>query len=111
MKPQLFVFLGRSGCGKGTQTALLSEYIKKNTSQDVFYVATGDEFRKFMQTGTYTANKVKEIVDAGNFVPSFLASMMWANVIARDFKPDTHMIVDGSPRTLAEKYILDTLFY
>ncbi len=112
MNPYLFVFLGRTGCGKGTQSVLLSHYLKKkDPSKDVFYVSTGDEFRKFMHTGTYTAGKVKEIVESGNYVPSFLASMMWSNVIAREFKENTHMIIDGSPRTLAEKEIFDTIFY
>ena len=109
---KLFVFLGRSGCGKGTQTALLSDYLKKeNPNNGVFYVSTGDEFRKLIESDTYTASKVKPIVDAGNFVPSFLASMMWANVVCRDYKENQHMIVDGSPRTLAEKAIFDTLHY
>ncbi len=111
MKKNLFVFLGRTGCGKGAQTSRLSDYIKnKENSDAVFYVSTGDEFRKFMQTGTYSAIKTKEIVDSGNYVPSFLASMLWANAIARDYKENQHMIIDGSPRTLAEKAIFDTVF-
>lgn len=109
---KLFVFLGRSGCGKGTQTSLLSKYLEKeNGDNGVFYVSTGDEFRKLIESDTFTASRVKPIIEAGNFVPSFLASMMWANVICRDYKPSQHMIVDGSPRTLAEKAIFDTTYH
>lgn len=112
MKPQLFVFLGRSGCGKGTQASLLSKHLDTVTPDNgVFYVSTGEEFRKLINGDTYTASETKTIVDEGNFAPSFIASMLWANVIVRDYKKNSHMIVDGSPRTLAEKNIFDTLFY
>jgi len=111
MAPKLFVFLGRSGCGKGTQCALLMDHLKQKDGKETFYVSTGDEFRKLIESGTYTASKVKEIVSEGNFVPSFLASMMWANVIARDYKEGMNMVIDGSPRTLSEKSIFDTVHY
>lgn len=111
MKPYLFVFLGRSGCGKGTQVELLSEYLKgKDLSKEIFYVSTGDEFRKLKDSNTYTAKRVTEIIGNGRLVPSFLASMMWANIFARDYDGKSHLIVDGSPRTLAEKHIFDTIF-
>ncbi|HYC34449.1 MAG TPA: nucleoside monophosphate kinase [Candidatus Paceibacterota bacterium] len=111
MAPKLFVFLGRSGCGKGTQCALLSDYLKEKEQKAPFYVSTGDQFRKLIGSDTYTAREVKTIVDEGNFVPSFLASMMWANVIATDYTENAHMIIDGSPRTLVEKAIFDTMHY
>jgi len=110
-KPSLFIFLGRSGCGKGTQTTLLSKHLKdKNPETGVFYVSTGDEFRKFLESDSYTSIQLKKIISAGGLAPSFLASMMWANVIAKEYTENTHMIVDGSPRTLAEKEIFDTIF-
>ena len=112
MKPQLFVFLGRSGCGKGTQADLLSKHLNKiDPKNRIFYVSTGEEFRKLISGDTYTASETRNIVDNGDFAPSFIASMLWTNAIVRDYKKGSHMIVDGSPRTLAEKAIFDTLFY
>ena len=112
MKPQLFIFLGRSGCGKGTQTTLLTKHLSViSAGSAVTYVSTGEEFRKLITSPTYTGNRVKEIVDRGDFVPSFLAAMMWSSVIAKDYTEGSHMIIDGSPRTIAEKEILDTIHH
>lgn len=111
MKPELFVFLGRSGCGKGTQADLLTKYLKSiNPDNAVFYVSTGEEFRKFIASDNYSATEARDIVDKGGFTPSFLASMLWTNAIVHGYKKGNHMIVDGSPRTLAEKAIFDTIF-
>lgn len=110
MNPSLFVFLGRSGCGKGTQAALLTEYLKKtNPETGVFYVSTGEEFRKLIQSESYTGRKVKSVVDGGKFAPPFLASMLWANVITNQFTENMHMIVDGTPRRFPEKAVFDTV--
>lgn len=112
MKERLFIFLGRSGCGKGTQTSLLMEHLRKeNAEAGITYDSTGEEFRKLISSPTYTGERVKEIVERGDFVPSFLASMMWSTVIARDYTKGSYMIIDGSPRTLAEKEILDTIHH
>ena len=49
MNPQTFVFIGRSGCGKGTQAKLLQDVLKeKNPDQEIFYIETGANFRKFL---------------------------------------------------------------
>jgi adenylate kinase family enzyme len=111
MKPQLFIFLGRSGCGKGTQVALLSKYLnEKSPSNGIFYVSTGDEFRKLISGSTFTSRKTKEIVDNGKFAPSFLAVMLWANAMTANYKENMHMIADGSPRKMAEAVAFDTLY-
>ncbi len=111
MKPQLFVFLGRSGCGKGTQVALLTEYLKKNDPQEgIFYVSTGDEFRKLISGEEYTSKKLKSVIDGGNFAPSYLAVMCWSIAMVKNYKEDMHMITDGSPRKIPEAIIFDTLY-
>ena len=110
MKPQLFVFFGRSGCGKGTQAALLTKYLNEtDPTAGVFYVSTGDEVRKLINGDTYTGKKLKDIVDGGQFAPEFLASMLWANVMTRDYKEGMHMIIDGSPRKMAEALTFDSV--
>jgi ABC-type proline/glycine betaine transport system ATPase subunit len=39
--PFSFVFIGRSGCGKGTQVALLQEYLQKHYSEfPIFYLVS-----------------------------------------------------------------------
>ena len=45
-----FIFIGASGSGKGTQVALLKEYIKKKDPETpIFYVQTGEYFREFVR--------------------------------------------------------------
>ena len=48
VKQQSFIFMGRSGCGKGTQAKLLMEYLKKiDPARDIFYLETGAGVREF----------------------------------------------------------------
>ncbi|MEI6479071.1 MAG: nucleoside monophosphate kinase [bacterium] len=110
MNPQLFVFFGRSGCGKGTQASLLTKYLdEKDPKAGVFYVSTGDEFRKLISGDTYTGKRLRSIVEGGQFAPEFLASMLWANVMTRDYKEGMHMIIDGSPRKIPEALVFDSV--
>ena len=51
MELQTFIFIGRSGCGKGTQVTLLQEHIKKQDHKRhiLFYIETGERFRQFIK--------------------------------------------------------------
>lgn len=110
MDKKAFIFIGRSGCGKGTQARLLIEAIKAKREESVYYVATGDEFRKILDAGTYMSSRLKEVVGKGGFAPSFAATLMWATAIFRDLKENDHLMIDGSPRSIAEAEVLDTVF-
>ena len=39
MNLQTFIFIGRSGCGKGTQVALLQEYIKSKIVSGIYSIS------------------------------------------------------------------------
>lgn len=109
MNKKVFIFIGKSGSGKGTQAKLLIEKLgQKNES--VYYVSTGDEFRRVFAMNTYSSNKIKSIVDQGLFCPSFAAVSMWTNALFRDLKENEHIIIDGTPRSVSEAMVLDTLF-
>ena len=111
MSPKIFIFMGRSGCGKGTQAKRLIETLKeKDASSDVLYVSTGEEFRKIIAANNYTSAKAREIVDSGKFGPAFLASMLWSNILTREYKQGQHIMIDGSPRTIPEAKVLGTTF-
>lgn len=109
MDKKIFIFIGRSGCGKGTQAKFLIEKLKEK-SEDAYYVATGDEFRKVFSQETYTSGLLKNIVESGDFCPSFAAVMMWSSALQRDLKENQHIIIDGTPRSMSESAVLDTLF-
>ena len=111
IKPQAFVFIGRSGCGKGTQAKSLQEYIKEiNPDKNLLYIQTGAEFREFIKGGNYTQNLSKQVYNNGGLQPEFLAVAMWLNVLVHKYKGDEHIIFDGTPRKYHEAGTLDSIF-
>src|SRR3989344_2795950 len=105
--PQSFIFIGRSGSGKVTQAELLIGRFAKR-GEPVFYVQTGEEFRKFLERDNYSARLAKEISRAGNRQPDFLATYLWAEALVNKFQDQSaHLIFDGSPRSLIEAQAMD----
>ena len=95
MKPQAFIFIGRSGCGNGTQVQLLMDVLKKNDpKRDILYIQTGQEFRNFVKGESFTQKKSREINDAGGLQPEFLAIKMWENPLVEGCTGDEHIILD-----------------
>ncbi len=89
------VIYGPPGCGKGTQSAKLSE------RYNLVHLSTGDIIRKEIKSGSETGNTLKAIVEKGNLVPyemiiAILDKAMKSNKTARGF------IFDGFPRTIAQ---------
>ncbi len=111
MKAQNFIFIGRSGCGKGTQATRLTDYLKQiDPAREVFYLQTGAEFRQFIQGDTYTQNLSNKAYTTGELQPEFLAVWMWSHILIEKFKGDEHLITDGSPRKFHEAGTLDSIF-
>lgn len=105
---QTLIFIGRSGCGKGTQADLLQEYIKKkNKDMDIVYVESGNKFREFLNTNTYSSSLSKEVYMKGGLQPAFLSIWVWTDFLIKNFDSNKHLILDGSPRKLNEAYVLD----
>lgn len=110
MKPQTIILHGRSGAGKGTQAALLKEYLeKKDPHNKVVYISTGQAFRQFMNGDTYAARCTKKILDEGGFLPEFLAVWVWGDSLnQRIHSGDEHVIFDGAARRPAEGPMMDS---
>ncbi|MFA6339249.1 MAG: nucleoside monophosphate kinase [Candidatus Paceibacterota bacterium] len=110
MKPQTFIFIGRSGCGKGTQADLLIKALKeKDSSIPIQYLETGNKFREFItQENNYTSSLAREITSVGGLQPEFLAVWMWSHVFVENLKGGEHLIIDGTPRKLQEAHVLDS---
>lgn len=111
MTPQTFIFIGRSGCGKGTQAQLIQDFLKKNDSKrEILYIQSGAEFRKFI-TGKGLAQRLsKEIYDKGQFQPEFLAIYMWTNILVNHYTADEHLVLDGMPRMYHEAGVIDSVW-
>ncbi|HZS43327.1 MAG TPA: nucleoside monophosphate kinase [Candidatus Paceibacterota bacterium] len=110
MIPQTFIFIGRSGCGKGTQSDLLHKYINANDKDEhlIFYLETGARFREFMEKENFSSKLAKDISLKGDRQPDFLAVWMWSNILLENFTDSEHLIVDGAPRSLPEARVFDS---
>lgn len=103
------IFIGRSGCGKGTQAELLQEHIKKLDQQHpIFYIETGERFRQFIKQGSLSSRLAAEIYKTGSRQPDFIAVWMWSHLLVENMTGEEHLIFDGTPRSLQEAQILDT---
>jgi adenylate kinase family enzyme len=112
MKPQSFIFIGRYGAGKGTQSKLLIETLKKkDPSHSILYIETGEEFRKFFtENNSYTAQLSKKTIEAGDLMPEFMPIYIWSKLLVDHYTGMEHLVFDGTPRKPLEAQILDKAF-
>ncbi|PIR58055.1 MAG: hypothetical protein COU71_00710 [Parcubacteria group bacterium CG10_big_fil_rev_8_21_14_0_10_38_31] len=103
-----FMFIGRSGCGKGTQAKLLINYLEekygKGTVLDAY---AGKNIRKLSVGNTYTSKLSLKLINEGNRHPDFLANWGWAVDVIEKMGPNMHLILDGSPRSILEAELID----
>jgi len=98
-----FVFFGIVGSGKGTQVKLLDAYLKqKAIATDVLCTSTGDEYRKVVSSGNYTATLIQKTIDKGHLQPNFLTTTLFTNILINNMKETTVFIADGYPRTIEQ---------
>ena len=92
--------MGAPGAGKGTQATALAERC------GVPAISTGDIFRFNIKNQTPLGVKVKELIDAGEYVPDDVTEEI---VAARLAEPDCAggFLLDGFPRTMHQVYFLD----
>lgn len=111
-KNQTFIFIGRSGCGKGTQADLLEQYLKENNTNDsdVYHIITGNFLRALAKEKTYTGELISHILENGLLVDEFLPVALWGKFFVDNFKGNEHVITDGMPRKLQEAILLDGAF-
>ncbi len=96
------IFIGRSGCGKGTQSGLLIDYFKTE-NKETLYLSTGNEFRKLIaEDDNFTSKKVDAIYKEGGRNPDFLCITITGNYFKNNFDPAKNLIMDGGIRSLNE---------
>jgi len=115
METQTAIFLGPPGSGKGTQSDLLAEFLinKKDAAEEVLEIDVGAAFRELANCSTAVSQRVKEKMNDGDLLPTFLSAYLWTDELINNMASDSHMIMDGSPRRLLEAKLLDQalLFY
>lgn len=94
------ILLGAPGCGKGTQSAFLTDKFK------IVHISTGDILRAAISDGTDLGNKAKEYMDKGELVPDQVVIGIVKETLN---KPDTNngFLLDGFPRTVPQAEALD----
>jgi len=111
MKPQSFIFIGRSGSGKGTQADLLIEYLKdKDPGHEVLHIESGKELREFIKGPSYTEQVTKKLYDGGGLIPEFVVVYLWAGMLIARFTGNEHLVFDGMPRKVHEAGALNSIF-
>ncbi|MCC7004318.1 nucleoside monophosphate kinase [Candidatus Nomurabacteria bacterium] len=108
MSLKTFIFIGPSGCGKGTQAKLIIDYLKKNDSAPVYYLESGENFRNFIKGDSYSSKLSAEIYKKDILQPEFLAVWIWSHLLIENLKGDEHLVLDGTPRKLDEAQVLDS---
>jgi adenylate kinase family enzyme len=107
---QTVIFIGRSGCGKGTQARLFQNRLDKQDREGrkILYVETGESFRQFIRQDNYSSKLSKEVNSKDERQPNFLACWMWANILIDQLDEGMHLIFDGAPRARPEAELLTT---
>lgn len=103
---KVFILMGMSGCGKGTQGKLLQDHIGGET----LYVQTGGELREFIKGDSYTQKLTAKFYAEGLLTPEFVAIHMWTSLLINKFTGKQNLIIDGSPRRLHEAGTMHSIF-
>jgi adenylate kinase len=96
------LIVGPPGAGKGTQAARIAERFGIPT------ISTGDIFRANIANETELGKRVKEIVDAGDYVPDSLTNELVSDRLS-EADATTGFLLDGYPRTPDQVRVLDEL--
>ena len=109
MEPQTFVFFGIGGSGKGTQVKLLMDFLKSRDGKECVYISPGIEYRKIIESGSYTGTLVKESVSRGELQPGFFSDAIVMNILISSLTSDSHLITDGYPREVTQAMTLEKM--
>ncbi len=94
------VFMGPPACGKGTQAAVLAEYL------GLPVVVTGEMLRRAAAAGTPGGLAAKAYMDKGLLVPDDVLFQLVAETLEQpEYLPG--VLLDGYPRTIAQAEFLD----
>ena len=101
MKKEL-IFLGPPACGKGTQTNMLSEYLKFP------HIDTGSLLRAEIAKETEEGVIAKSFIDKGQLVPVDLVATIIGKKLAEEECRNGY-VLDGYPRSLEQARMLDEI--
>jgi len=101
------IFIGRSGCGKGTQVDLYMKKLKEIDNSKILHIETGSFLRDLVKKSSYTSHIVKNIIESGRLMPESIVIGLWASYLMNNFTGKEHLVFDGAPRRICEATMLD----
>lgn len=106
---KVFIFLGRSGCGKGTQADLMISHLCRTDDKrcKTLHIESGALLREFAKGNNYTQKKIKEVLANGVLVPESVIVSLWTDYLIANFNGTENLVFDGTPRKLHEAQLLD----
>jgi|GEM_PF-647513 len=106
----VFIFIGRSGAGKGTQLDLLKKYITEKYSLPTQTLIMGDIYRSFFKEDGFVQNIARDItMHQGKFQPNFLTNALFVRKAIDVLDATSTFFFDGYPRTLDQLHITKEL--
>lgn len=103
MDARTIFFIGKPGCGKGTQAKLLSEKTGWKA------ISSGSQFRAIATEETSVGRKVKSEMEAGLLSPHWFAMYLYLKALF-SVGPDEGVIFDGFNRKVPEaELVIDSL--
>ena len=96
------ILFGPPGSGKGTQADKLVKDL------NLYKVSTGDLLRNEINKKTSLGDKIKTLIDKGNFVSDELINNLIINIIS-DKSLSNRLIFDGYPRNIQQAENLDKM--
>jgi adenylate kinase len=109
MQPITVIFVGPQGSGKGTQIEKLRKVmIERDPARRVVDIQTGRRFRALAaKHETFAERKISETLDTGALQPDFLTHILWGQAMLDQLDPQSHLLIDGFPRTIHQAEVLD----
>lgn len=109
--PKVFIFLGPSGCGKGTQVELLMSKLcpSEDKSCKILRVGSGALLRDFATGDNFSNKSIRSILEEGALVPEAVIVHLWTDYLIKNFTGTENIIFDGCPRKIHEAQLLDSL--
>lgn len=108
-----YIFIGRSGCGKGTQVEKLAESLSQRgiitETKPWLRIETGARLREAVERETFTAKQLRVGLEQGERLPDNFAIWTWTDFLFNNYSDREHLFFDGCPRSLNEAQTLDLL--
>lgn len=108
MEPLTLIFVGPQGSGKGTQIDKIKKVITSlDSDRKLVDIQTGRLFRNLTaERKTFAQNKIADTLTQGVLQPDFLTYILWGQQMLDELDPESHLLIDGFPRTAEQAEVL-----